>query len=121
MILGLEDIVSDGIFGLGYAKDNYFPNFIDKLQENGNIKDRLIAMDISGIKGGISSRLMLGDWHHEVVDQREELVWKPLMKDAKYWEITVDEVEFGLNKYQDLNHGKLHLDVDRFNLKLSVG
>jgi hypothetical protein len=40
-------------------------------------------MDIIESKKG--SRLVMGDWHHEIVDERSELTWKSIEHGTKYW------------------------------------
>lgn len=108
-IAGLNNLKSDGIFGLGIGNgsNNVFPNFLDELKTSGQIDDKVFGLDLSGIRNTVSSRLIIGDWHHDIVDKREEIVWKGLEPNPKYWEVEIDELAFGGHTFKNLHHGKV--------------
>ena len=80
--------------GLGFKKDKFFPDLLTEMAKASLISNRMFSMDYSGIKGAISSRMMIGDFHHDIVDSKDDFTWKNVPVDSRYWQVDIEEMKF---------------------------
>lgn len=97
---------ADGVFGLGYKDSDIFPSLLDYLKNSGKIDQRVFGLDLSGIKGKMGSRIILGDWHKDITASRTSFEWIKVPKDADHWEINPKFLYLGNKTYSNPKRSK---------------